>query len=78
MWRRSLFGKVLFFIAVLVLGSLLAIHVNAGHKGKGKGPKALSPVPQSGQTTCYDENGSVIDCAGTGHDGRHRCWRDQA
>lgn len=26
-------------------------------------------LPKTGQTTCYDENGYVIDCAGTGQDG---------
>ncbi|MBW2617675.1 MAG: DUF1566 domain-containing protein [Deltaproteobacteria bacterium] len=26
-------------------------------------------LPKTGQTTCYDANGSVIDCAGTGQDG---------
>ena len=26
-------------------------------------------LPQTGQTTCYDENGNVIDCANTGQDG---------
>lgn len=26
-------------------------------------------LPKTGQTTCYDETGNVIDCAGTGQDG---------
>lgn len=26
-------------------------------------------LPKTGQTTCYDESGNVIDCAGTGQDG---------
>ena len=26
-------------------------------------------LPQTGQTSCYDANGAVIDCAGTGQDG---------
>ena len=26
-------------------------------------------LPKTGQTTCYDEEGGVIDCAGTGQDG---------
>ena len=69
---KKSFGKGLFFIAVLVLGGLFAIHVNAGPKGKGKGPKAPAPVPQTGQTTCYDEIGSVIACAGTGQDGEYQ------
>ncbi len=28
-----------------------------------------APVPQTGQTMCWDSDGSVIDCAGTGQDG---------
>ena len=31
--------------------------------------QAGSPVPDTGQTTCYDEAGTEIDCAGTGQDG---------
>ena len=26
-------------------------------------------LPQTGQTTCWDKNGNVIPCAGTGQDG---------
>ncbi|MBF0565196.1 MAG: DUF1566 domain-containing protein [Nitrospirae bacterium] len=26
-------------------------------------------LPRTGQTTCYDENGNKLDCAGTGQDG---------
>lgn len=29
-------------------------------------------LPQTGQTTCYDESGTVIDCAGTGQDGEYQ------
>ncbi len=29
------------------------------------------PVPDTGQTTCYDSSGSVISCAGTGQDGAY-------
>ena len=28
-----------------------------------------APLPQTGQTSCWDSNGNVIDCAGTGQDG---------
>jgi hypothetical protein len=31
-----------------------------------------SPVPKTGQTTCWGEGGSPIDCAGTGQDGAHQ------
>jgi hypothetical protein len=29
-------------------------------------------VPQTGQTICYDTNGNIIDCAGTGQDGEYQ------
>jgi hypothetical protein len=29
------------------------------------------PIPDTGQTTCYDETGMEIDCAGTGQDGEY-------
>jgi hypothetical protein len=31
-----------------------------------------APVPQTGQTKCYDNAGIVIDCAGTGRDGEYQ------
>ena len=31
--------------------------------------QAGSPVPDTGQTTCYDDAGTEIDCDGTGQDG---------
>jgi len=30
---------------------------------------APAPIPQTGQTTCYDAAGAVISCTGTGQDG---------
>src|SRR6266513_2316543 len=30
------------------------------------------PLPVTGQTTCWDSNGNVIPCAGTGQDGELR------
>ncbi len=32
-------------------------------------PKVLSPIPKTGQTTCYDATGLAIDCTNTGQDG---------
>jgi hypothetical protein len=29
----------------------------------------VSPVPQTGQTTCWDSGGTIIPCGGTGQDG---------
>jgi len=33
------------------------------------GMKSCAPVPQTGQTTCWDSTGTPIGCAGTGQDG---------
>jgi len=32
----------------------------------------LIPVPKTDQTSCYDTNGAVIPCAGTGQDGNYQ------
>jgi hypothetical protein len=66
-------GKLLTIFAVLILSGLLAIQVNAGPKGqgKGKGPKPLAPVQQTGQTSCYAADGSSIPCDGTEQDGEY-------
>jgi len=34
-------------------------------------PDGPAPVPKTGQSICYDEFGTVIDCAGTGQDGEY-------
>jgi hypothetical protein len=62
------YKKFLIVFAVLILSSLLAIQINAGPKGqgKGKGPKPLAPVQQTGQTSCYAADGSSVPCDGTG------------
>jgi len=39
------------------------------HPARAGGP---SPVPKTGQTTCWDINGYVVDCAGTGQDGEYQ------
>jgi hypothetical protein len=33
---------------------------------------APSPVPQTGQTQCWDDSGTAISCAGTGQDGAYQ------
>lgn len=35
-------------------------------------PSGPAMVPKTGRTTCYDENGNVRDCAGTGEDGEYQ------
>jgi hypothetical protein len=40
-----------------------------GPKGDGGFASAICPVPKTGQTKCYDENGDLISCTGTGQDG---------
>ncbi|NJO18324.1 MAG: DUF1566 domain-containing protein [Thioploca sp.] len=32
----------------------------------------LSPVPKTGQTTCYDAAGTLVSCSGTGQDGEYQ------
>lgn len=34
--------------------------------------RASSPVAQTGQSRCWDQHGSVIDCTGTGQDGEYQ------
>ncbi len=46
---------------VIVIALLLAPALAAG--------AAAVELPRTGQTTCYGENGVVIDCGGTGQDG---------
>jgi len=36
---------------------------------RGGSDDALSAIPQTGQTACYDSEGSIISCVGTGQDG---------
>lgn len=33
---------------------------------------ATAPLPQTGQTACYDTAGTVINCTGTGQDGEFK------
>lgn len=56
MFKRAVFLMMALFF--LVSGNALAIAV----------PVSVD-LPQTGQTTCYDTAGGVIDCAGTGQDG---------
>ena len=35
-------------------------------------PNGPAPVPKTGQTTCYDNSGILVDCATTGHDGENQ------
>ncbi|HEX9868842.1 MAG TPA: hypothetical protein VGC99_09650 [Candidatus Tectomicrobia bacterium] len=37
--------------------------------GAKKPPPPPAPVPQTGQTQCWDASGVLIDCADTGEDG---------
>lgn len=57
---------------VLALAALLL----AAAPPAGAGPVRL---PRTGQTTCYDAGGVIVDCAGTGQDGEVRAgepWPD--
>ena len=60
------------------------IHLNNGNFGDGPKPNTeyvwpvrgetsgAASVPRTGQTSCYDSDGTVIDCAGTGQDGEYQ------
>ena len=62
---------------MLKLGVVLIVALIAGGAGGwgplasagAKGPKPKAPVPQTGQTECWDAVGSPITCEGTGQDG---------
>jgi len=53
------------FVAVLVCKTLPADDFFVIPLGK----KNPAPVPRTGQTACYNAEGNVIDCTGTGQDG---------
>lgn len=36
------------------------------------GAYPLAPIAETGQTTCWDATGTVMDCIGTGQDGEHQ------
>jgi hypothetical protein len=60
-------------ISVLLFLSLLLVMIGSVSCNDSDGAvdveTAPAPVPQTGQTTCWDSAGNVIDCAGTGQDG---------
>jgi hypothetical protein len=64
-------------VAVVLACSALAWSQDAGfHDGFDEGDTsgwwAPARVGETGQVTCYDEQGAVIDCEGTGHEGDSR------
>ncbi len=50
-------------------GGLLACSAGCGLDVSGCSPLALGSFSATGQATCWDSSGTVIPCAGTGHDG---------
>src|SRR5439155_23732926 len=52
------------------VAALLSIVLPLGGPGRDSG--CGCPLPATGQTTCWDSNGNVISCAGTGEDGELR------
>ncbi len=48
--------------ALLIIGCLVLLSANLSFAG-------MVDLPKTGQTTCYDSNGDVIPCEGTGQDG---------
>ncbi len=59
---KRLFLLLLLFTLLASLFTLQTVYAAA--------PPA--PVPQTGQTTCYDTAGTVVTCAGTGQDGENK------
>jgi len=57
MSRHPYSRQIMFFITILIMS--LPVFSMAG----------TVSLPETGQTTCYDGNGSVISCTGTGQDG---------
>jgi Protein of unknown function (DUF1566)/Bacterial Ig-like domain/Putative binding domain, N-terminal len=61
-WREKIKVRKLAALALILLCPVLLIH-----------PKDASAfrLPDTGQTTCYDSSGNVVDCTGTGQDGEY-------
>jgi len=65
----SLGKRSVFLMALVLVGCLMFLsNVVAGGMGKGSRSKNIAPIPQTGQTLCYDLTGLEILCEGTGQD----------
>ena len=66
---------LLFFVSLLfgMIGSVSCndsdAEIEPGVEPPGPVGPPPAPVPQTGQVTCWDSDGNVINCAGTGQDG---------
>jgi hypothetical protein len=58
------YGKISVVMVTLLLVILWGMQADAS----GKRQKITAPVAQTGQTICYAEDGSEIECEGTGQD----------
>jgi Protein of unknown function (DUF1566) len=58
----SCFGKQ--SLSLFISINLILVLVSSAVAGTFK-------LPDTGQTTCYDDSGNVVDCAGTGQDGEY-------
>ena len=74
------YAKLLTVTVTLLLVILWGIQADAAGQGKGKSSKIPAPVPQTGQTICYDANNNSMECDGTtGQDGDYQAgvpWPD--
>ncbi len=59
----------LLFFVLLLFGMIGSVSCNDSDAEIEPGDGAPAPVPQTGQTMCWDTDGNVINCAGTGQDG---------
>ncbi len=56
-------------ILLLFVGLLFAIAFISCSDSEAEHVRPPAPVPQTGQTMCWDSNGNMINCGGTGQDG---------
>ena len=71
--------KIFMVMVTLLLVILWGVQTDAAGQGKGKSNRIPGPVPQTGQTICYDEFNIETTCEGTGQDGDYQMgvtWPD--
>ena len=63
-------NKLKIFMLSVFLGVMIVVLTSCDDDGSGGGIGATdAPLPQTGQTTCYNQAGTMINCADTGQDG---------
>ena len=63
-------NKLKIFMLSVFLGVMIVVLTSCDDDGSGGGIGATdAPLPQTGQTNCYNQAGTMINCADTGQDG---------